>query len=159
MRLYLVVAMLVLALAAFTQAQEVEAEATVEEKFAVFANQMSEMGKNLADKAQTTFEDISNSEFVSSSQSWFEQQLEKVKQKIGVTDLSFSSPIQKFTAKMRLYLVVAMLVLALAAFTQAQEVEAEATVSGFTEMGKNLADKAQTTFDDIRNSEIVSNSQ
>ncbi|KAJ4922783.1 hypothetical protein JOQ06_022770 [Pogonophryne albipinna] len=81
MRLYLVVAMLVLALAAFTQAQD--AEATVEEKFAVFTNQMGEMGKKLADKAQTTFEDIRSSEFVASSQAWFEQQLEKMKQKIG----------------------------------------------------------------------------
>ncbi|XP_034089669.1 apolipoprotein C-I [Gymnodraco acuticeps] len=83
MRLYLVVAMLVLALAAFTQAQEAEAEATVEEKFAVFTNQMGEMGKNLADKAQTTFEGIRSSEFVASSQTWFEQQMEKIKQKIG----------------------------------------------------------------------------
>ncbi|KAI4811154.1 hypothetical protein KUCAC02_014072 [Chaenocephalus aceratus] len=87
MRLYLVVAMLVLALAAFTQAQDAEVEAaveeTVEEKFAVFTNQMGEMGKKLADKAQTTFEEIRSSEFVASSQSWFEQQLEKIKQKIG----------------------------------------------------------------------------
>ncbi|XP_033976100.1 apolipoprotein C-I isoform X1 [Trematomus bernacchii] len=112
MRLYLVVAMLVLALAAFTrmsrvnlsklqatfpfmlcnffcfcskpaEAQEAEAEATVEEKFAVFTNQMGEMGKNLADKAQTTFEEIRSSEFVASSQSWFEQQLEKMKQKFS----------------------------------------------------------------------------
>ncbi|XP_033958910.1 apolipoprotein C-I [Pseudochaenichthys georgianus] len=93
MRLYLVVAMLVLALAAFTQAQDAEAaveapveaavEETVEEKFAVFTNQMGEMGKKLADKAQTTFEGIRSSEFVASSQSWFEKQLEKFKQKIG----------------------------------------------------------------------------
>ncbi|KAI4811155.1 hypothetical protein KUCAC02_014073, partial [Chaenocephalus aceratus] len=75
MRLYLVVAMLVLALAAFTQAQDAEVEATVEapveatvvEKFAVFINQMGEMGKKLADKAQTTFEGIRSSEFVASS--------------------------------------------------------------------------------------------
>ncbi|KAK5891929.1 hypothetical protein CesoFtcFv8_012358 [Champsocephalus esox] len=87
MRLYLVVAMLVLALAAFTQAQDAEVEPpveeTVEEKFAVFTNQMGEMGKKLADKAQTTFEGIRSSEFVASSQTWFEQQLEKFRQKIG----------------------------------------------------------------------------
>ncbi|KAJ4922761.1 hypothetical protein JOQ06_022748 [Pogonophryne albipinna] len=116
MRLYLVVAMLVLALAAFTQAQDAEAA----------VSGITEMGKSLADKAKATFEDIRNSDI-------------------------------KFPAKMRLYLVVAMLVLALAAFTQAQD--AEATVSGITEMGQSLADKAKATFEDIRNSDIVSSSQ
>ncbi|XP_033976888.1 apolipoprotein C-I-like [Trematomus bernacchii] len=75
MRLYLVVAMLVLALAAFTQAQEAEAEAA--------ASGIGEMGKNLADKAQATLEVIRNSDIVSNSQTWLEQQLEKVKQKIS----------------------------------------------------------------------------
>ncbi|KAJ4922782.1 hypothetical protein JOQ06_022769, partial [Pogonophryne albipinna] len=116
MRLYLVVVMLVLALAAFTQAQDAEAA----------VSGITEMGKSLADKAKATFEDIRNSDI-------------------------------KFPAKMRLYLVVAMLVLALAAFTQAQD--AEATVSGITEMGQSLADKAKATFEDIRNSDIVSSSQ
>jgi len=42
---------------------------------------------------------------------------------------------------------------------EAQEAEAEAAASGIGEMGKNLADKAQATFEVIRNSDIVSNSQ
>ncbi|KAK5861891.1 hypothetical protein PBY51_017331 [Eleginops maclovinus] len=81
MRVYLVVAMLVLALAAFTVAQE--QEEAVEQKFADFTSQMSEMGKNLAEKAKTTFEDIKNSDFVANSQSWFDRNLELMKQKLA----------------------------------------------------------------------------
>ncbi|XP_034089359.1 apolipoprotein C-I-like [Gymnodraco acuticeps] len=73
MRLYLVVAMLVLALAAFTQAQEAQAA----------VSGITEMGQSLADKATATFEDIRTSDIISNSQAWLEQQLEKVKQKIG----------------------------------------------------------------------------
>uniref|UniRef100_UPI003AACC751 apolipoprotein C-I n=1 Tax=Centroberyx gerrardi TaxID=166262 RepID=UPI003AACC751 len=79
MKLYLAVAVLVLALAAHTEAQEPE---TVEEKLANFGNQMTEMGKNLAEKTKTAFEDLHNSEFATNTRDWFQRQFDIVKAKI-----------------------------------------------------------------------------
>ncbi|XP_051263162.1 apolipoprotein C-I [Dicentrarchus labrax] len=79
MRLYLAVAVLLLALVAYTEAQE----DTVERRFAEFGNQMTEMGKNLAEKAKTTLDQIRDSEFAVNSRNWFNDQFEKLKTKFG----------------------------------------------------------------------------
>uniref|UniRef100_A0A671WK28 Apolipoprotein C-I-like n=1 Tax=Sparus aurata TaxID=8175 RepID=A0A671WK28_SPAAU len=63
MRLFLAVAVLMLAFIAYTEAQE----ETTEQTFAKFGEQMTEMGKDLAEKAKTTFENINNSEFAVTS--------------------------------------------------------------------------------------------
>ncbi|XP_035528309.1 apolipoprotein C-I [Morone saxatilis] len=79
MRLYLAVAVLLLALVAYTEAQE----DTVERSFAEFGNQMTEMGKNLAEKAKTTIDQIRESEFAVNSRTWFNDQFEKIKTKFA----------------------------------------------------------------------------
>lgn len=78
MRLYLAVAVLMLAFVAYTEAQE----ETIEQKFVKFGEQMSEVGKSLADRAKTTFDQIQTSEFASTTKSWFEEQIEKLKTKL-----------------------------------------------------------------------------
>ncbi|KAM8735107.1 apolipoprotein C-I [Acanthopagrus schlegelii] len=78
MRLFLAVAVLMLAFIAYTEAQE----ETAEQKLAKFGKQMTEMGKNLAEKAKTTFENINNSEFAVTSRNWFTEQLEKLKTRV-----------------------------------------------------------------------------
>ncbi|XP_041844656.1 apolipoprotein C-I [Melanotaenia boesemani] len=79
MRLYLAVAVLMLAFVAYTEAQE----ETIEDKFTKFGEQISEMSKNLAEKAKTTFQDIHNSDFAESTRNWFTEQFEKIKTKLG----------------------------------------------------------------------------
>ncbi|XP_036928817.1 apolipoprotein C-I isoform X3 [Acanthopagrus latus] len=78
MRLFLAVAVLMLAFIAYTEAQE----ETAEQKLAKFGKQMTEMGKNLAEKAKNTFENINNSEFAVTSRNWFTEQLEKLKTRV-----------------------------------------------------------------------------
>ncbi|XP_035862202.1 apolipoprotein C-I isoform X2 [Sander lucioperca] len=80
MRLYLAVAVLMLAFVAYTEAQE----ETIEQRFAVFQDQMAEMGKNLAEKAKTTFEQFQTSDLAVKSQNWFCEQYESLKAKMGV---------------------------------------------------------------------------
>ncbi|XP_034553890.1 apolipoprotein C-I [Notolabrus celidotus] len=79
MRLYLAVAVLMLALVAYTEAQD----DTVEQKFAKFGEQMTELGQNLADKTQTAFQGIHESEFATTTRDWFAKQMEKLKAKLG----------------------------------------------------------------------------
>ncbi|XP_035862201.1 apolipoprotein C-I isoform X1 [Sander lucioperca] len=79
MRLYLAVAVLMLAFVAYTEAQE----ETIEQRFAVFQDQMAEMGKNLAEKAKTTFEQFQTSDLAVKSQNWFREQYESLKAKMG----------------------------------------------------------------------------
>merc|ERR1711915_96488 len=77
MRLYLAVAVLMLAFVAYTEAEE-----TVEQKFAAFGKQMTEMSQTLAEKAKTTFDDISTSEFAVTTKNWFSEQFEMMKAKL-----------------------------------------------------------------------------
>ncbi|XP_054477516.1 apolipoprotein C-I [Anoplopoma fimbria] len=81
MRLYLAVAVLMLAFVAYTEAQE--EEQTIEQRFAQFGNQMAEVGRNLADKAKTTFEEIKTSKIAEDSQDWFQRQIEALKQRLA----------------------------------------------------------------------------
>ncbi|KAM7383194.1 hypothetical protein PAMP_002866 [Pampus punctatissimus] len=77
MKLYLAVAVLVLAFVAYTEAQDTD----IHEKFNAFGRQVSEISRDLAEKAKTTFDDISNSEFAVTTKTWFQEQLEKLKTK------------------------------------------------------------------------------
>ncbi|XP_061574438.1 apolipoprotein C-I [Cololabis saira] len=79
MRLYLAVALLMVALVAFTEAQE----AGIEEKFTKFGEQMSEFGRNFAEKAKDTFQNIGNSEFGETTRNWFTEQFEKIKSSVS----------------------------------------------------------------------------
>ncbi|XP_073342281.1 apolipoprotein C-I-like [Pagrus major] len=75
MRLFLAVAVLMLAFVAYTEAQE----ESIEQKFTKFGEQMSAVGQDLAEKAKTAFENINNSEFAVTSRNWFAERLEKLK--------------------------------------------------------------------------------
>ncbi|KAA8591729.1 apolipoprotein C-I [Etheostoma spectabile] len=79
MRLYLAVAVLMLAFVAYTEAQE----ETIEQKFAAFRNQMAEIGKSLTEKAKTTLDQIQTSDLAIKSKNWFQEQFESLKTKVG----------------------------------------------------------------------------
>ncbi|XP_070691954.1 apolipoprotein C-I [Pempheris klunzingeri] len=81
MRLYLAVAVLMLAFVAYTEAQE----ETVEQRLTRFGGEVTEMSKTLADKAKAAFEQIQTSEIVSKTSDWFQQQFEILKTKISET--------------------------------------------------------------------------
>ncbi|TNN89192.1 Apolipoprotein C-I [Liparis tanakae] len=81
MRVYLAVAMLMLAFVAYTEAQD--QEETIEQRFANFGQQMAEVTKSLAEKAKTTFTDVHNSEFATESRNWFQKQFDTLKEKIN----------------------------------------------------------------------------
>ncbi|XP_073342284.1 apolipoprotein C-I-like [Pagrus major] len=75
MRLFLAVAVLMLAFVAYTEAQE----ETIEQKFTEFGERVTQVGQDLAEKAKTAFENINNSEFAVTSRNWFSEQIEKLK--------------------------------------------------------------------------------
>ncbi|XP_026173129.1 apolipoprotein C-I [Mastacembelus armatus] len=79
MRLYLAVAMLMLAFVAFTEAQE----ETIKQRVVKISEQLSEGVKTLADKAKTGFDQLHNSDFAVSTRNWFQEQFDKVKTKLG----------------------------------------------------------------------------
>ncbi|CAJ1062664.1 apolipoprotein C-I-like [Xyrichtys novacula] len=76
MRLYLAVAVLMLAFVAYTEAQD----DTIEEKFSKFGDQVADLGRNIAEKAKTTWSEIQNSEFATNSRNWFEGVFQKAKE-------------------------------------------------------------------------------
>uniref|UniRef100_A0A3Q2QLB3 Apolipoprotein C-I-like n=1 Tax=Fundulus heteroclitus TaxID=8078 RepID=A0A3Q2QLB3_FUNHE len=78
MRLYLAAAVLLLAFVAYTEAQD----DSITDKFSNFGDQITEFGKNVAEKAKTHFDTISNSEFAANTRNWFTEQIEKLKTKI-----------------------------------------------------------------------------
>uniref|UniRef100_A0A3Q0SIQ8 Apolipoprotein C-I n=1 Tax=Amphilophus citrinellus TaxID=61819 RepID=A0A3Q0SIQ8_AMPCI len=78
MRLYLAVAVLMLAFVAYTEAQE---EETLDQKLSAFGDKLTEFGRSIADKAKTTFQDIHNSEFGTNARNWFREAFEKMKAK------------------------------------------------------------------------------
>ncbi|XP_056235712.1 apolipoprotein C-I [Seriola aureovittata] len=79
MKLYLAVAVLVLAFVAYTAAEA--QEDTIEQRFTKFGEQMTEMGRSLAEKAKTSFEGFQSSDIAVSSKNWFQEQLESIKAK------------------------------------------------------------------------------
>ncbi|XP_029959109.1 apolipoprotein C-I [Salarias fasciatus] len=76
MRLFLAVAVLMLALVAYTEAQD----DTLEAKLNKIKDQFTEMGSNLADHLSTTFRNVQDSDTIESIKSWWAQQLERLKQ-------------------------------------------------------------------------------
>ncbi|WP_233005575.1 hypothetical protein, partial [Exiguobacterium aurantiacum] len=79
MKLYLAAAVLMLVLAAHTEAQE----ETLEQRFATFQTQVKEITENLAEKTKTAFDQIENHEYVVKTKSWLSEQFEKMKQKMS----------------------------------------------------------------------------
>ncbi|XP_073342283.1 apolipoprotein C-I-like [Pagrus major] len=75
MRLFLAVAVLMLAFVAYTEAQE----ESIEQKFTQFGERVSQVGQDLAEKARTAFDSISNSEAVTNTKNWFSEHIEKLK--------------------------------------------------------------------------------
>ncbi|XP_056300453.1 apolipoprotein C-I-like [Pseudoliparis swirei] len=81
MRVYLAVAMLMLAFVAYTEAQD--PEQTIEQKFANFGQQMAEASQALAEKAKTALTEVHNSNFATETRDWFQRQYETVKEKVN----------------------------------------------------------------------------
>ncbi|XP_034467316.1 apolipoprotein C-I [Hippoglossus hippoglossus] len=75
MRLFLAVAVLMLALVAYTEAQD----DSIEDKFARFGERMSEIGQTVAEKAKTTFDNIHNSDVAVNARGWFEERFQQIK--------------------------------------------------------------------------------
>uniref|UniRef100_A0A087XQE1 Apolipoprotein C-I n=1 Tax=Poecilia formosa TaxID=48698 RepID=A0A087XQE1_POEFO len=63
MRLYLAAAVLLLALVAYTDCLSEAQDDSLAEKFSNFGDQITEFGKNVAEKAKTHFDTIATSEF------------------------------------------------------------------------------------------------
>ncbi|XP_047217376.1 apolipoprotein C-I [Girardinichthys multiradiatus] len=78
MRLYLAAAVLLLAFVAYTEAQD----DAIADKFTNFGDQIAEFGKNVAEKAQTHFDNIRTSDFAESTKNWFTEQFQKIKAKL-----------------------------------------------------------------------------
>uniref|UniRef100_G3NGS3 Apolipoprotein C-I n=1 Tax=Gasterosteus aculeatus TaxID=69293 RepID=G3NGS3_GASAC len=83
MKLYLAVAVLMLAFVAYTDTEAQDAEQTVEQRFNRFGEQVAEVSKGLAEKAKTTFEEISTSQFAEDTRNWFQTQFESLKAKLS----------------------------------------------------------------------------
>ncbi|KAF6716602.1 Apolipoprotein C-I [Oryzias melastigma] len=75
MKLYLAVAVLMLAFVAYTEAQEADATYTK------IRDQLTEFGKTFAEKAKTTFDTIQTSEFAETTRNWFTSTFDKLKTK------------------------------------------------------------------------------
>ncbi|XP_062255725.1 apolipoprotein C-I [Platichthys flesus] len=75
MKLFLAVAVLMMAFVAYTEAQE----DTMEDKFSRFGEKMSELGQTMAEKARSTFETIHNSEAAVKTRGWFEERMQQIK--------------------------------------------------------------------------------
>ncbi|XP_060937075.1 apolipoprotein C-I [Limanda limanda] len=75
MRVFLAVAVLMLAFVAYTEAQE----ETMKDKFTRFGEKVSELSQTMADKARSTFETIHNSEAAVKTRDWFEERMQQIK--------------------------------------------------------------------------------
>ncbi|KAM4600319.1 apolipoprotein C-I [Polymixia lowei] len=84
MKLYLAVAVLMLAFAALTDAEEVDT--TIQDRFTDFGTQISQGAQDIAEKTKQAFQDFHESEFVLNTKSWFERQFDKVKASIGTVN-------------------------------------------------------------------------
>jgi len=83
MKLFLAVAVLLLAFAAHTDAQDAEPEKTVEQRLADFGAQVTELTSNLADKTKEAFEKIHTSETATGIRDWFSDTFNKVKNSLN----------------------------------------------------------------------------
>ncbi|XP_076008850.1 apolipoprotein C-I [Genypterus blacodes] len=76
MKLYLAVAVLLLALAAYTEAQDA---GTFEEKVTQLGTQVSEVTKDWVDKAKVALEGIPTSEIATNMKTWVNDQISRMK--------------------------------------------------------------------------------
>ncbi|XP_028837469.1 apolipoprotein C-I [Denticeps clupeoides] len=83
MKLPIAIAVLVLVLAAHSEAQN--AEPTLEERFQDFQNSMKTMTDDLTGKAKTAIEQIHSSDFAVKTRNWFTEQFDKMKKKVDET--------------------------------------------------------------------------
>lgn len=81
MRLLVAISVLVLVLAAHSDAQE--SEPTLEQRFTQFQQQMQTLTDDLAEKTKTAFEQFQTSEFAVKTKNFFTEQFEKLKQKMS----------------------------------------------------------------------------
>uniref|UniRef100_A0A672YEM5 Apolipoprotein C-I n=1 Tax=Sphaeramia orbicularis TaxID=375764 RepID=A0A672YEM5_9TELE len=75
MRLYLAVAVLVLAFVAYTEAQE----ETMEQKIANVGSQITEFGQQVAEQTKAALESFKNSETTQKIKSWADEYIEMIK--------------------------------------------------------------------------------
>ncbi|XP_076136056.1 apolipoprotein C-I [Alosa pseudoharengus] len=83
MRLLVAISVLVLVLAAHSDAQE--AEATIEQRFTQFQQQIQTLTDDIAEKTKTALEQFQTSEFATKTKSFFTEQFEKIKAKMEET--------------------------------------------------------------------------
>ncbi|XP_072316456.1 apolipoprotein C-I [Eucyclogobius newberryi] len=79
MKLYLAIAVLMLAFVAYTEV----AEASVENRFNQFGQQVTDFGKTVAEKAKSAMSDFNQNENVQKAKNWFQERLEAVKAKFN----------------------------------------------------------------------------
>merc|ERR1712035_169393 len=79
MRLYLAVAVLMLAFVAYTDAQE----DTFEQKLKKFTDKITYLGRDAIEKAQTLANDFQNSEPVVTSKNWVSEQMQTIQASLG----------------------------------------------------------------------------
>ncbi|KAL0985040.1 hypothetical protein UPYG_G00152160 [Umbra pygmaea] len=79
MKLSIAIAVLMLVFAAHTEAQEAQ---TIEERFSKFSDQLKEMSDDMTVKTQDLMKKIGDSEFITKTRGWFNDQIDKLKTKI-----------------------------------------------------------------------------
>merc|ERR1711970_1314775 len=84
MKLFLAVAVLLMAFAAHTGAQE--EEKTVEQRFAEIGAQVTEFSSTVAEKTKEAFEKIQTSETATVIRDWFSDTFTKVKNSLNVNE-------------------------------------------------------------------------
>ncbi|XP_012678577.1 apolipoprotein C-I [Clupea harengus] len=86
MKLSVAIAVLMLVLAAHSDAQEAEvAEPTIEQRFADFQQQMQTLTDDLGEKTKAALEKFHTSDIAVKTKSFFAEQFEKIKAKIDET--------------------------------------------------------------------------
>ncbi|XP_055019644.1 apolipoprotein C-I-like [Boleophthalmus pectinirostris] len=79
MKLYLALAVLVLAFVAYTEAQD----DTAEDGFNRVHQSVTEFGKTALERAQAALNDFNNNEKVQKAKTWFQEQIEKIKNRFN----------------------------------------------------------------------------
>ncbi|XP_061920343.1 apolipoprotein C-I-like [Entelurus aequoreus] len=78
MRLYLALAVLLLALLAYTEAQD----DTMQQKFSNVGDQITEFGQSIAEKTKKAFQTIQDSDFAVATRDFFRNGFEKLKKQV-----------------------------------------------------------------------------
>ncbi|KAG7216902.1 hypothetical protein INR49_001556 [Caranx melampygus] len=72
MRLYLALAVLMLAFVAYTDAQDSD----IKQSFASFTERVNEFSRDLAERVKNTFEGLQHSEFATTSSNWLRERFD-----------------------------------------------------------------------------------